>query len=252
MPYIALDPTTAQPAPATTLGAPLTSVGSTLADYRGRLNLQLGARPDLTNGILEAWINDAYIDTCASLEIDELKASLTLTTISGQPLYLLPDVVRAIREAGVIDATTYGPLGGRKLSLSDLPQYRRNATLTDEPREYFREGKMLVLWPTPKTARNISLDIWLRPQPLVNDTDSPFIPQEWHLPILLNARSMAHSDLREYDRAAAAENTYVNTVRRKEDPESLEEADRIVGSSVPRNRHSLFRRPSMRPGRDVW
>jgi hypothetical protein len=246
MPYIALDPALAAPAPASTLGAPLTNQGKTLLDYRGTLNMQLGARPDVDNGMLETWINDAYLDICSSLEIDELKGSLPLTLVVGQPLYLLPRAVRAIREVGVIDAATYSTAGGRKLAQSDLARYRRNSTLSDEPREYFRESKMLVLWPTPKTIRTLSLDVWIRPLKLVADTDSPILPEEWHEAIALNARSKAHVDLREYERAAVAENSFVNNVRRKDDPETLEESDRIIGSSVPRSRHSLFRRPSRR------
>jgi hypothetical protein len=213
--------------------------------------MQLGARPDVTNGILETWINDAYLDTCTSLEIDELKASLALNLVAGQPLYLLPPIVRAIREVAVIDAATYGSLGGRKLVQSDLARYRRNGTVSDEPREYFRENRMLVLWPTPKVSRTLSVDIWIRPQPLVGDNDSPIIPPEWHETIGLNARSKAHLDLREYERAAVAENAYVNNVRRKDDPESLEESDRVIGSSVPRSGRSIYRRPTRRNDPDA-
>jgi hypothetical protein len=242
MPYIALNPADGVAAPITTVGAPLTSEGVTLAEMRGQLNLMLGGRSDITNTTLDYWINAAYTDIASSLEIDELKASLAINLVVGKALYLLPKVVRAIRQVSVIDAVTYGDLGGRKLEKSDLAKYRRSSNRSDEPTEYFREKDLLVLWPTPVAVRVLSLDIWIRPDKMVNDEDSPILPFEWHEVILKNARSKAHSDLREFSRAAMAENDFVNLVRRKDSPDELEEDDKIIGSSVPRERRNLYRR----------
>jgi hypothetical protein len=99
MPYLALNPADAVAAPATTLGEPLTSDGETLATMRGRLNLMLGGRPDAIP-LLTGWINSAYVDVATSLEIEELKGNLQLNlVVAGKALYLLPKVVRAIRQA---------------------------------------------------------------------------------------------------------------------------------------------------------
>ena len=244
MPFLALDSATAAAAPATTLGAPLQNTGMTLAEFRGRLNLQLGGRPDVLPSMLDQWINAAYIDICSSLELEELKGTLTLNLVVSQSLYLLPKAVRAIKLASVIDAVTYGEIGGRQLTLSDLGKYRRSSDRVDEPEEYFRVGEMLVLWPTPAKVRALSLDIWIRPTKMVADADSPIIPEEWHEIILRNARQMAHSDLREWGSAAIAQNEFVGMVRRKTDTEELEESQKIIGSSVPRGRKQIYRRNS--------
>jgi hypothetical protein len=242
MPYIALNPADGVAAPVTTLGAPLVGVSMTLAEMRGHLNLMLGGRPDITNTQLDYWINAAYIDIASSLEIDELKGSLNLNLVVAKALYLLPKVVRAIRQVAVVDSVTYGDLGGRKLEKSDLAKYRRSSNRSDEPSEYFREKDLLVLYPTPTQVRQITLDIWIRPAQLVLDEDSPILPFEWHEVILKNARSKAHSDLREFQRAQVSENEFVNLVRRKDSTDELEEDDKIIGSSVPRERRHLYRR----------
>lgn len=250
MPYLAIDPNTAVVVPAGTLGEPLTDTGLTLAEMRGQLNLMLGARPDITNPTLDYWINAAYVDIASSLEIDELKGMLSFDLVSGNPFYRLPSVVRAIRMVSVVDTVSYGDLGGRKLTLSDLNAYRRASARSAEPAEYFREKDVLVLYPTPLNARTLVIDVWVRPADLTLDTDSPILPREWHEVILKNARSKAHSDLREFEQAAVAENDFVNLVRRKDSPDSLEESDKIIGSTVPRSRRQIFRRGSFFGDRD--
>lgn len=242
MPFLALDPAAAAPAPATTLGVPLQNVGMTLAEFRGRLNLQLGGRPDVTTPMLDQWINAAYIDICSSLEIEELKGTLTLNLVAGQALYTLPKTVRAITLASVIDAVTYGEVGGRQLTLTDLAKYRRSSERADEPEEYFRVGELFVIWPTPTSVRDLSLDVWVRPAKMTADDHSPIIPEEWHEIILRNARQMAHSDLREWSSAAIAQNEFVGMVRRKTDTEELEEDNKVIGSSVPKDRRQIYRR----------
>lgn len=246
MPFLALDPAAAEAAPATTLGVPLQNEGMTLGEFRGRLNLMLGGRSDVTPTILDQWINAAYIDICSSLELEELKGSLVMSTVVDQYLYLLPLAVRGVRFVSVIDIETYGELGGRKLTMTDLTSFRRSIERSDEPEEFFRVNKILVINPKPTNIRVLSLDVWIRPTKLVDDADSPIVPEEWHEAILRNARTMAHSDLREWEAAAITGNDFVNTVRRKEDPDAMEEENKVIGSSVPRKRHQLFRRNTSR------
>lgn len=251
MPYILLDPTTAQAAPATTLGAPLSPVlpattlpGMSLAEMRTQLDVELGGRTDFDDTMFDLWINQSYIDLCTSLEVPELDGNLKISLTAGQALYLLPKQVRAIEMVSVIDAQTYGDLGGRKLTLVDRNTYRKAPVLSDEPREYFIQNMILVLWPTPKSARDLSLDVKIRPDFLSFEDDYPILPPEWHEVIVRNARTKAHSDLREFDSAGITNNEVVGLVRRKSDPEVVEDSDRIVGSSVPRKRSQLFRRNS--------
>lgn len=253
MPYLLLDPTTAVAAPTTTVGAPLsppglpgpeTLPGMSLAVMRTQLDIQLGGRTDFDDTMFDLWINQSYVDLCTSLDIPELHADLLIPTVVGQPLYLLPEQVRSIESISVIDTQTYGDLGGRKLTRIDKQSYRRYPNLTDEPRSYFIDGKLLVLWPTPTSVRNLSLDFRIRPDDLVDEDHYPIIPKEWHEVIVRNARTKAHSDLREFDSAAVTNNEVVGLVRRKSDVDAEEDSDRIIGSSVPRRRSQLTRQNS--------
>ncbi len=251
MPYILLDPSAAEAAPTTTVGAPLSPAvpgdflpGLNLAEMRTQLDIQLGGRTDFDDTMFDLWLNASYIDLCTSLEIPELNANLLVTLIAGQPLYMLPPQVRGIDMVSVIDTVTYGDLGGRKLTKVDKNTYRKAPALTDQPREYFREGQMLVLWPTPIGAKPLSIDFKIRPDILVDEDHYPIIPPEWHEVIVRNARTKAHSDLREFDSAGITNNEVVGLVRRKTDPDAVEDDDRVVGSSVPRRRSQLFRRHS--------
>lgn len=244
MPYVAIEESAATLITLGNLGAPFTSIGETLASLRQELILQLGSRTDVTPERARLWINYAYRALCASLEIDDLKASVSFSLTAGQPFYLLPRSVFSIRGIAVVDTQTYGDLGGKLLKKIDLDLYRMRSNLTEEPREYFRERNVLVFWPTPKNTRTVSLDFWIKPDDLVNDTDSPILPIEWHETILASARKKGYSALQDFEKADVAQNDFVDNVRTKEDREEREDEGRVILSSVPRRRGQLSRYPS--------
>jgi hypothetical protein len=151
----------------------------------------------------------------------------------------------------VIDTVTYGDLGGKLLKKIDLNLYRMRSELAEEPREYFRERNLLVLWPTPKNVRTIVLDYWIKPTDLVLDTDSPMIPVEWHESILAGARKKGYSAVQDFEKAEVAQNDYVDGVRVKEDRDEREDDGRVILSSVPRRRGQLSRYPSRSNNPDI-
>ncbi len=242
MPYTALTEASATLITPGNLGTPLTSIGETLASLRAELILQLGNRADVTLERAALWINFAYRGLCASLELDDLKGSLTFELVTGQPLYKLPPEVFATRNLAVVDNVTYGDLGGRVLTKTDLTNYRMRPMLSEEPKEYFRERNLLVLWPTPSNVRTVSMDYWIRPDDLVNDTDSPILPVEWHETILMNARKKGYSALQDFEKSIVANNDLVDDVRGKEGRDEREDSNRVVLSSVPRRKGQLIRR----------
>lgn len=246
MPYTAITRAGSAVVATSGAGAPLTNLGETLSTLRDELQAMLGGRTDVSPTRLDRFINFGYIDLASSLDIDDLKASMSFNLIVGQPFYNLPNEVMATRHAAVIDAVTYGQLGGRPMRKTDLDTYRRNSDLADEPREYFRERQILVLWPTPAAVRLLSLDFWIRPDKLVGEDDSPLLGWEWHEAILLNARKKAFAALLEFDKAMAAENDFVQLVRRKADRAETEDNSKTVGSSVPRSGRNLIRSGRLR------
>lgn len=238
MPFLVIDPAAATAVSAGTIGEPKTSEGDTLASMRTWLGRALLGRDDLTNDELDLWINDSYIDVCTSVELDEMKASISFSTVSGQALYLLPYVVSSTQGAAVIDAGLID--GGAPIDKIDKTWYREQKNWSERPKYYFRDGDVLVLYPTPEKAYTITLDFRIRPLPLSLDTDSPILGREWHRSIRLGARHKALDDLQEFDKALPAENSYTNSVRRRNDREATEDEGRVIGSSVP----GRGRRPS--------
>lgn len=241
MPYIVLDPTLAEPAPAVAAGDPLTSVGMTLLDLRSELRKMLGNRQDVDDPRLTLFVNEGYIDLAASLQLDDLTSGYGFQTVVGQALYGMPPAARATLGASVVDSVTYPEFGGLALNKTDLNEYRTLRDASDEPTRYFRQAGLMVLWPTPSAIRTVAVDFRIRPQALVADTDSPILAYEWHMAILLNARRWAFSALLEFDKAMAAENDIVTLIRKRSDTKAEEDENKVILSSVPRSRRMLRR-----------
>ena len=243
----------AEVAPTTTIGDPLTGVGRSRSWLVDRLRRSLGGRGDVT-GDLPDWVNDAYQDMATSLELDELKGSIGLTLVAGQPFYELPDSVGTLRMVSYHAAQA--PTAGREgyqLSKISLENYRELAVQEGAPQVYFRERQTLVIWPTPTAASlgTLGVDFRIFPRELVEDTDCPIMRREWHRGIVLLAKHLAHVDLLEDQQAIVAENAYSGFVRRRLDRQADEDENRLVGSSLPKRARDV-RNHVVRTRGTVW
>lgn len=248
MPFNPLNPADAVAAPALTVGAPKVSYGKTLLALRTELALRLGGRSDVDPTRLSSWINEAYLDMVSSLDLPELNSNYSFNTVAAKYLYLVPDQVMYAFSASLVDEYRYPFDGGLPLTKIDLSTYRKlPATVTgstinsEQAMSFFRHGDLWVFWPDPSDIHVISIDFRIRPDPLVNDTDSPILKREWHEGLLLLAKAKAHEGLIEPDLAAASENTYVRWVRRRQDMDALEDTNKLVSASVVRSRRQLIR-----------
>lgn len=241
MPYIALDPTAAQIAPVIGAGAPLVDTGATLGSMRTELIQSLGNRTDIPSSRIDFWINQGYLDLASSLKIETLFGSFMLNTVAGQPLYRLPTAVASTRMVSVIDETSYPTYKGRRLDKSDLSEYRNARDLTEAPRGYFRDGNLLVIYPTPDKAYALAVDFKIRPTKLTADNHSPVLPEEWHEAIILSALEKGYRRLMEFEKALAIQNELVGFVRRKQDEMAEEDTGRVIQSSLPSRYSDIFR-----------
>lgn len=246
MPFLALDPTTAQAAPAITHGNPLVSTGETLLSLRTELSLRLAGRPDVTTDRLNQWVNFAYIDVCSSLELEELESGFSFNTVIGQPFYKVPISVGSTLLAAIVDAVNYPIEGGLPLIKIDRDRYRREPLLADEPKAFFRQSGMIVLYPTPTAVRTVAVDFKIRPVKLTSDDHSPILPYEWHEAVLLLAKAKGHAALLEPDLAAVAENDWVNFTRRKVDTRAAEDTGKLASMSPVRSNRQLRRYGNVR------
>lgn len=255
MPYIALDPTTAQAAPAVTFGQPETAAqhpaGKSLSSMRSRLVLELGNRTDLLVPVpspLDEFINDAYIDFFGSMELPESNRSFLLTTVADQPFYLLPasvDTVRTISGYNADDQTT-----GAALSKIDTYKYRKLDDCTDEPHAWFREQNMIVLWPTPDDAYSVSVDCRIKPAKLAADTDYPALDDKWHEPLFKAAKYRAWEALQNDTKSLMAMNESARLVQRKTDRDAGDQEEAYPSVRVVRSRRDIMRLRDHRRGPD--
>lgn len=248
MPYTVLDPTTAKAAPVLTVGNPLTSRGETLLSFEQELYYQLGGRDDVDSARLRRWINWGYIDVATSLEIEELNSSFALSLVATQPLYLMPSQLFSTIEVSLVDSMH--PDGGYPLERMDISAYRGSPVVNDAPDGFFIHGEMMVIYPTPIQASTAGVDFRIRPNFMVNDTDSPLLQLEWHEAILIAAKEKAFDGLLEPDRAVAARNQWINIVRRRRDRMAEEDRGKHAGMTPVRHASQLrrFRRhPGLEP-----
>src|SRR5690348_2989991 len=200
MPFIEIDPTTAEEISATTQGDPLTDEGTSFAAFVIELEALLAGREDVETDRMKTWVNEAYRDFSGSeliAELDAFKGSTSFDLVEDQPFYLLPPEVRAIRAPGlcIIDTVNFPDAGGRPLEKIDLARYRMLpdlSTRTDKlPTKFFRERRVIVVWPTPDLVKTMTLDFWIKPNDLVGDTDCPMFPVEYHEGLKLLAKAKA-------------------------------------------------------------
>lgn len=246
MPFRLLDPSTAVAAPVVTFGAPLTSVGETLGSLRAELLLQLSSRSDVDTPRLNRWINWAYRSLAGMLKLNELKASMTFATVSGQPFYMLPVQVRSVKGISIKLPGSASYKGGVNLTMMTEDEYYREPDLpasatTSWPTSYFRFGRMLVVWPDPAAVYSLYHRVVIRPDDLVNDTDSPILPKEFHEPLLLYARYKAWRSLRNLPEANLAKNDFISELRPLIDTDAEETEEQPRGLTVARRASDLTR-----------
>lgn len=246
MPYTVLDKTSAEAAPATTVGDPLTvDNGMSFLELSEELKVRLLNRSDVDETRRFHFLELAYYDLCTSLKLDDLKASIGITVVDGQPMYLLPRVVAAIQEVAILEPESVSRAEGRPLEISDLGAYRARPDDDGLVREWFRHTGMLVVWPTPDYAgATFSVDFRIRPVMPTENYESvwPILAAEWHEGLILLAKHKAMSALEQPEMAQVAQNEYVNFVRRRLDFAQVDLDKKGFGSSVPKTRGQL-RRP---------
>lgn len=255
MPYEPISWDSAAAEPGTNVGVPNTDIGQTLADFREAVLLALGNRTDITeNGTdyttVDKWINQGYRHVAGVIDIKELWGSVTFDLEADQPFYRVPESLIWIKKASLIDDTNYFDWGGRELDQIDLDTYRMLAE-SDEiqidganlpPTMYFRQGRVLVVYPTPADAYSLTVDFRVRPDKLVDTTDSPILPEEFHEVIELAAIWRARRGVRQYAEAKEAQNDMLAVLRPLINSDAEErEAMHMVAQPIRRGME-LYRR----------
>lgn len=242
MPYVALDPAAAQAAPAVTFGAPEAAgahpMGKSLAEMRTRLRVELGNRADLAAATIDEWINDAYLDFYASLDLPDSKRSFPVTLTAGQALYLLPATMDTVR--GVAATDTSSTDTGAALRVSDEFLYRKRPIQSGPPEEWFRYQNMLVLWPTPDAADVLSVDGRIKPAKLTADTHYPILEDKLHEALFKGAKYRGWEALQNDTKAATTMNEMTRLIGRKKDRDDGDKEDAYPSLRVVTSRDDIM------------
>lgn len=219
MPYIQLDPSIASPPTPVNFGLPEAAsahpAGKSLSAMRARLTLELGNRTDIPIAFWNEWINDAYLDIVASLDLPESKRSYQFITSNGQPLYLLPSQIDTIRSVTLIDPED--DTNGLMFQKIDTDSYRKLPPSCGPSEMWLREQNILILWPTPDDEYTVTVDARMKPMPLTEDLHYPAVDDKWHELILKSAKARAWEAVQNDTKAALVENAVVRQVQRKRD-----------------------------------
>lgn len=239
MPYTPFTPATAKAAPVTTIGAAVLNNGMTFLEMQTELGDQTGDRDDLTTTRNKRFINWAYQNLAGMVQLKELYGSVTINTDADQPFYLLPKQISFIKRASYINTDLLDE--GSELAMIDEAAYRNlPATDESEPHSYLRVGRMLVIYPTPDDDWNVTLDVKIRPDDLVADTDCTLLPPEFDEAHLLMARSRLFRSVRQYKEAAQAQNDALGILRPLLNTDA-EELDGAEFSLAPARKWSQLR-----------
>ena len=120
------------------------------------------------------FINDGYLMICRRVQYYTQEASYSINTANGTTNYALPagwgrirDLWDTVRNVAII------PTSLRMIDNSGVPS-------NGPPQYYAMDGANIHLWPTPDAIYNLSLRYWSLPSLLVNDTDVPTLPPDYH------------------------------------------------------------------------
>ena len=121
---------------------------------------------------INAYINDAYNLACRRAVYYTNEATMDFGTVAGIALY--PQPVDLARDRSLRRTDRPGELG--QVDLRDID---RAPVASGGPRYYALDGGNLHLYPIPDGVYPIELRYWKVPAPLVQDTDSPTIPDTY-------------------------------------------------------------------------
>lgn len=216
----------------------------TLADMRRRVRKALGGldEDDLSTVDLDGLINTSIEELSDKFPFREKEKVASFVTSIGFRSYDLPTGFESIRSLSISDLTTNL---STKLVLmtTDVYETRFDSDVDNYgfPTNYFREGDCIKLWPTPDNIYTITLRYNKPLEDLINESDTPNMPQNWHEIVELGAIWRGFIDQNDWQRSNFAKNTQISLLNTTVPVEAKEERDnRYAGVEVIRNGYDDF------------
>lgn len=125
------------------------------------------------SGRVNQYINDGLALIARRVQYYAEEATYDFQTAGGTALYPWPADLARARSLRDTDRQ-------QELMAVSLRDIDRSVTTNGWPSYYALDGAGLHLYPTPDNVYNLELRYWKLLPALVNDTDVPAIPADWH------------------------------------------------------------------------
>lgn len=102
------------------------------------------------------------------------------TVVVNQPQYVLPQNFYKVHRIEVVLDGTFPNQSTRALEPITLNQQDLVSRTPSTPESYYLKRNRLIIWPAPDTARVMRLWYSYRVASMVNDSDVPDVPEEYH------------------------------------------------------------------------
>lgn len=122
---------------------------------------------------ITAYINDGYLNIVRRVNYYVDEATSDYSTVAGTAMYSLPADFARVRSVRRTDIS-------REMTAVGLRTIDRSISTSGAPVFYALDGANVHLYPTPDQVYPIELRYWKMPAQLVNDTDVPTIPADYH------------------------------------------------------------------------
>lgn len=164
--------------------------------------LATGFDPNAYGARIDTYINNALGSVARDMDYFGAEATETITTLSGTAVYPWPVDLARIRS--IFNAVTNLEL--TRVALSDID---RSQQVAGTPAFFATDSTNFRFYPTPDaSAYTLTLRYWRMPAVLVNDTDVPALPVDYHDMLITYALWKCYERDDDTDTAAYHEKQY--------------------------------------------
>lgn len=119
------------------------------------------------------YLNDGYRLICRRVDYYVEEATSDFTTTVGTSAYPWPTNLARLRSLRLPDFS-------QELEAVSLRDIDRSTNTSGQPSYYALDGGNVHVYPSPDGVYNLELRYWAMPTELVNDADTPNLPDDWH------------------------------------------------------------------------
>lgn len=202
----------------------------TLSELRALLRSRIGnpSTGEVPDPMLDLLLNEAQRDIADRYPFEETRCLSTFETVAGTSRYNLPPDLSAIRRLWIDGKGRIHRKTERYLAV--IPEGVPNGV----PKAYVRIKNWVQLVPVPDAVYTVSLYYTATSTDMVEDTDEPILPINWHIGLVHYARYIYYDSRQDFAKAQAMLgkwNAWVMTKSQEIDEEK--EDNEFAGVVIP-------------------